>query len=344
VALDGDTVAVIDLHDGWNIISNPLEKAVRWSAVEAANGTDLQALWRFSGHYEPMPVFPSAKTGEAFYFLNHVGLDSLAIPYPGAPFRRATAARAGGAKTAAPGTDSTLVLTTYQNGVRTSRADIGVQSGAAKALDPADQFAPPARFEGPRLRMPAPDDAATPRQQMLAREARPVVSPGQQVDLVLEAEPGTRVRLQARRVNALGAAAVRLVNRATGQVHDLRRRQSVEVKATAEQTNFVLLFGTEAYVEEAWSDITPPEATLRPNYPNPARAQTTIEYAVPDPTSVRLEVYDVLGRRVTTLINEEKDAGWHRTTWNVRSVSSGVYFCRLHVGEETYTRKIVVVQ
>jgi len=344
VALDGDTVAVIDLHDGWNIISNPLGKTVPWRAVEAANGTDLQALWRFSGYYEPMPVFPSATTGEAFYFLNEKGLDSLAVPYPGAPFQRAPSAKRLATTEAPSATDSTLVLTTYRNGVRTSRAAVGIRTDAAKGLDAADQFAPPARFEGARLRMPTPTDTSEARRRLLAREVRPPVSPGQRVRLVLEAEPGTRVRIQARRVKALGAAAVRLVNRATGQVHDLRRRQSVEVEAEAARTNFVLLFGTTAYVEEAWSDITPPDVTLRPNYPNPARSQTTIEYAVPDPAPVRLQVYDVLGRRIANLVNSEKEAGWHRRTWSVQSVSSGVYFYRLHVGEETYTRKMVVVQ
>jgi flagellar hook assembly protein FlgD len=64
---------------------------------------------------------------------------------------------------------------------------------------------------------------------------------------------------------------------------------------------------------------------------------------------VRIEVYDVLGRRIRTLVDERRRAGPHRTVWRGRNalgrkVASGVYFLRLRAGETTATRKVVIVR
>ena len=64
------------------------------------------------------------------------------------------------------------------------------------------------------------------------------------------------------------------------------------------------------------------------NYPNPFNPTTTIRYDLPEPAKVSLIVYDVLGRKVAELVNEEKAAGYHSITWNAANVASGVYLAR----------------
>jgi hypothetical protein len=80
------------------------------------------------------------------------------------------------------------------------------------------------------------------------------------------------------------------------------------------------------------------------NYPNPFNPTTTIEYSVPERASVELKVVDVLGRVVTTLLNEEKPAGAYTVRWNADGVASGVYFYRLKAGGFVQTRKMLLVR
>ena len=85
------------------------------------------------------------------------------------------------------------------------------------------------------------------------------------------------------------------------------------------------------------------------NYPNPFNPTTKIEYALPKESFVSLKVYDLLGREVTELVAGKQSPGSYRIEWNGTngkgaSVSSGIYFCRLQVGEKVFTRKMVMVR
>lgn len=94
---------------------------------------------------------------------------------------------------------------------------------------------------------------------------------------------------------------------------------------------------------------TPSQFSLKKNYPNPFRQATTIEYALAESRTVTVSVYDMLGRRVQTLVNDRQEAGRHRVKWDSRGasgepVASGIYFYRIEAGEFTETRKAVVVR
>ncbi len=77
---------------------------------------------------------------------------------------------------------------------------------------------------------------------------------------------------------------------------------------------------------------TPGQISLYQNYPNPFNPSTTIQYAVSEPTTVRLTILDALGRVVESLVNDRQSAGDHSVTWDATSQPSGVYFCRLEAG------------
>jgi flagellar hook assembly protein FlgD len=96
--------------------------------------------------------------------------------------------------------------------------------------------------------------------------------------------------------------------------------------------------------------VTLPDALqFFPNYPNPFSDQTTLEYVLPDPGQVRLAVYDVLGRQVRVLVDENQKAGRHTVPWDGRDESgrrlaSGVYLARLVVGGTTKVQKMTFVR
>jgi hypothetical protein len=68
--------------------------------------------------------------------------------------------------------------------------------------------------------------------------------------------------------------------------------------------------------------------TLNQNFPNPFNPSTTITYSLPSRSRVRLEIFNLLGQRITALVESEQSGGYHSVVWNA-SVASGVYVCRL---------------
>lgn len=83
---------------------------------------------------------------------------------------------------------------------------------------------------------------------------------------------------------------------------------------------------------------------LEQNYPNPFNPATIIDYAVPSNEFVSLKVYDILGREVITLVNEQKNAGYYSISFNASNLSSGVYFYKLTAGSFTQIKKMLLLK
>ena len=83
---------------------------------------------------------------------------------------------------------------------------------------------------------------------------------------------------------------------------------------------------------------------LEQNYPNPFNPTTTISYSIPVTSFITLKVYDILGREVTTLINEEKPAGTYNLNFNASNLTSGVYFYKMKAGEYASTKRMVLIR
>lgn len=83
---------------------------------------------------------------------------------------------------------------------------------------------------------------------------------------------------------------------------------------------------------------------LMQNYPNPFNPTTTITYQLASFSDVKLEVFDVLGRKVATLVNERQTAGAHSVNFNAATFASGVYFYRLQAGSFVETKKMILVK
>ena len=90
----------------------------------------------------------------------------------------------------------------------------------------------------------------------------------------------------------------------------------------------------------------PDKFELFANYPNPFNPATTIEFALDKQQAVRLEVFNILGRKVTTLVDQVLDAGYHKVVWDssAEKVSSGVYFYRLKGENQTVSRKMLLLK
>jgi hypothetical protein len=100
---------------------------------------------------------------------------------------------------------------------------------------------------------------------------------------------------------------------------------------------------TGSFLEGDLADI-PFEFALLGNYPNPFNASTVISYELPTTSHVKLEVYNISGQKLATLVDDEQQAGYRSVTWDASEVSSGVYFYKLSAGDFTETKRMMLVK
>lgn len=84
--------------------------------------------------------------------------------------------------------------------------------------------------------------------------------------------------------------------------------------------------------------------SLSQNHPNPVTNSTAIQYALPKDCHVRLDVYNVAGQRISTLVDQEQRAGYQSATFDATQFSNGVYFYRLQAGDFNSTKKAIVLR
>ena len=90
--------------------------------------------------------------------------------------------------------------------------------------------------------------------------------------------------------------------------------------------------------------VKPARTTLNANYPNPFNPTTTIRYQLAKGSHVRLTVWNILGRRVVTLVNSNQQKGVHQVTFNASQLASGVYFYRLQAGDRVLVKKMLLMK
>ncbi len=95
---------------------------------------------------------------------------------------------------------------------------------------------------------------------------------------------------------------------------------------------------------ESREQTLPQEFALEQNYPNPFNPTTEIHFALPRDANVKIEVFSVRGRQVTTVVNQPMKSGHHSVTWDGRTFASGTYFYRIRAGDFVAVRKMVLLR
>ena len=102
-------------------------------------------------------------------------------------------------------------------------------------------------------------------------------------------------------------------------------------------------------IDDQGLNSVPEQYLLKQNYPNPFNPTTTISYALPKSSHIRLDIYNIHGQLIKTLENSPKEAGFHSIVWNATNksgnkVSSGIYFYRLRSSEFVLTKKLLLLK
>jgi len=105
----------------------------------------------------------------------------------------------------------------------------------------------------------------------------------------------------------------------------------------------LITIATPVYIEDNFGEI-PQEYTLAQNYPNPFNPTTKIKYQIPEISFVNVKVYDVLGNEITTLVNQEKPAGYYEIEFIASYLASGIYFYRIQAGSFVEIKKMVLLR
>jgi hypothetical protein len=92
------------------------------------------------------------------------------------------------------------------------------------------------------------------------------------------------------------------------------------------------------------SNPNPEDYELYQNYPNPFNPTTTIRFTIPHRSNVTLKVYDMLGKEIATLVDEEKNPGSYEVKFDASNLPSGVYFYKIKAGEFTQTKKMILMK
>jgi len=95
---------------------------------------------------------------------------------------------------------------------------------------------------------------------------------------------------------------------------------------------------------EEKEQIIPKEYSLHQNYPNPFNPVTTIKFDIPNDGLVQLEIFDILGRRISTLVDEYRTAGSYEQVFNASSLASGVYVYKLQAGDFISSKKMILLK
>jgi parallel beta-helix repeat protein len=116
------------------------------------------------------------------------------------------------------------------------------------------------------------------------------------------------------------------------------------LKSIANDGSFQYNGEADVFVTTSVTTSVPNKYALSQNYPNPFNPTTTINYQLQKAGSVSLKVYDMLGRAVAILVNEDKTAGYYSVVFDASRLSSGTYFYRLITGSFTEIKKMVLLK
>jgi hypothetical protein len=92
------------------------------------------------------------------------------------------------------------------------------------------------------------------------------------------------------------------------------------------------------------STSTPDKFSLSQNYPNPFNPATKVKFDIPKQSIVQIKIYDLLGREIAELVNQQINPGTYEITWDASNYSSGIYFYKLTAGSFTDTKKMVLIK
>ncbi|SMO38346.1 Por secretion system C-terminal sorting domain-containing protein [Gracilimonas mengyeensis] len=326
----------ISVHSGWNIISNPYQSAVEWSLVEEFNNFSGSIY----GYEQQFGLADTLKPFKGYYFYNDPNLnrETLFIPYTGFEQR---------------GTEQTKLSDKSLDGKAHLNIEIFYPDSSRTAVQLVEEPKQVEKEKGRRFNREHPDlrfaksgMVITDHKENHMRYNRLMSTKNTDEPYFVEvrARVGSSTVWRPEAIDLPGTTSVLLLNVATNKSYLIPAFSEEKIKMTEPISRYEVYVGNQMELEELQQSMLPTEFTLAQNYPNPFNPTTNIRYSVPELTDVRLEIYDLLGRKVQTLVNSKQSAGWYVYDWNASHLASGIYFYRLQAGKHVQTKKLTLIK
>ncbi len=335
----------VELKPGWNMVSSPFNFDV---PVEAVTPDSLRThLITFTGEWQsdltqlqPWEGYMLKVTEPAVLTIN---------PQTGREVSQAILT-----KLASFAPDWQVQVTASTEFARDSDNFVGVYPDAAAEWDRYERFEPPPIGEFVMVSFPHRDWERF--ADVYTTDFRPPHAAGHFWDFeVTSSGPNREVALNFTASGAVPAnSELQLVDVDLGINVDLNVGQEYvfRTRPSRKPRRFKLVVGQPGFVVEKTEEFAPIPTSfqLEQNFPNPFNPSTTIKFGLPEPASVSLEVFNVLGQQVVLLLEQvEKEAGFHVVYWGGRdrfgqTVASGLYFYRLRAGGHSFFRKMTFIR
>ena len=117
---------------------------------------------------------------------------------------------------------------------------------------------------------------------------------------------------------------------------------AIAMKAKSGSSRFEITISPTSVSNEI--EERPVSFSLSQNYPNPFNPTTTINYTIEESGDVNISIYNLMGQKVATLVNEQKSAGQYNVHWDASGLSSGMYYYRLDANGQSITRKMTLIK
>jgi hypothetical protein len=333
--------AVINLHSGWNMITNPFNYNVNWDDVKDFNSLySSEPLWEYNeGFSTSNTMYP----GTGYYYDNQYGLNRLQIPYdPSSSVYKHSV-------NDDIQWEATIAL--YVDDLKDISTSFGVAKGASSGKDYFDYKKPRAVGKLPTVSFEREEWKNY--SGSYARDMRaPIAIEKIEIwDFNVNILDYKNAKLTFNGINDIPSIFdIYLIDKERSKIVDLREQSSYDFQAVKENSDFEICVGNKESIEEELEKYLPKKYELGKNYPNPFNPITMIPFSLPDASEISLLVYNILGQTVRTLYRGRMDAGKHYIAFdgkdqNGNRLSSGLYFYRLTTDKgHNFVNKMVLIK
>ncbi len=327
--------AEIDLHDGWNLITNPFNDEITWLVIRQANGIS-EPLFSYNGSFSQAAAL---RPYRGYYFDNAGNLATLKIPF------RATLLKSAPQNQSGWQAAMQMECAAYADPL----LQFGTSDDAERGYDRLDFRKPRSIGDQPAIYFDRSDWGE--KFATVACDMRPPIAELEQWHFVVKSLPDESVTLKWSGIEDIPAEfSVYLIDGDRGRTQNMRSQQTYTYTPLSGYSRFQVAVGKQEAVESTLDQLTPKAWRLGKNFPNPFNPSTVIPVEVPADSRISLIVYDMLGKKIRVLQQGPVSAGKHQFIWDgcdQRGVSmpSGVYIYTLQsVGGLTRSGKMVLLR
>jgi len=343
-SLDITEMDSIPLNQGWNIISNPLDKTISWLEVIKANNLKSpgSGLHAFDKNYFPVDNFG---VNQGYYFYNASGLSYLKLPYfviSGATSTVSALVADHHEEIIKEDQESLRLILENQEEQHLGEVEVLMNTSASLGLDSYDIPTPPLSFT--RSYIAFENDSLLNGSRLFYSLGIPpeVDDFSHSIKLKVDKTGSYRIKLETETLEP--SFMVTLLNQQTGKSIELETHAHTRLNLLKGENSFTIILSKISENGSNRSLFIPSKFELFKPYPNPFNPTTTITVAVPKDGRMTLRIYDITGRLVSELANRPISAGLHAFTWNASNYASGMYLVEAVSENQRLIKKITLIK